>query len=254
MKIAVSASRLQVFSAGFGLSVLLAACGVPATPSLPPFPVPVLSRTYNPAASLTQVQTGSVPYHGDWVMVAQLMSGPASSAAVTDTRYGVASVNVDASSATFVNAGGGVLGWCRATTCTSNDETGTAVVGSVNVSGQAALSFGMVPRNSGSPRFLMTDDDGLVDVISGSPVIAGMGVWTENGKDVPARLTFVQTSSEASALALALGSASPANEAAFLHALQVSGASFAHARETQASETQARNAAARSALQSLPQN
>ena len=173
---------------------MLSACS--STPSVMP---PVLTP-YNPNASITQNTETRTAYQGTWVMVAQLDD--------QTNRYGVASISVNASSASVLNAGGGVLGWCASSTCATNDETGTVIAGSVKVGSSALLSVGMTPRNSTALRFFMTDADGIVDTVNGKPVIAGQGTWTVNGQDVNAFFAFVQTSSTLSAQALGSVSAS----------------------------------------------
>jgi len=213
--------------AGLSLALVLSACGggtstpvvTPPTTTPPTTtppnttPTPDLSKVYNPAASLSQTSGGRVAYKGDWVMVVKLSDN--------SYRYGVNSVNVDASSATFINAGGGVSGWCRTATCASNEELGTLIAGSLNANGKAQLTVGMVPRNAATPptpRFIMADEDGIVDNINGSPVIAGSGFWTENGQDFDAFFSFIQTSDVPSVKASSL---SPSSTAAVRTGMQV---------------------------------
>lgn len=205
--------------AGLSLALVLSACGggtstpvVTPPTTTPPntTPTPDLSKVYNPAASLSQTSGGRVAYKGDWVMVVKLSDN--------SYRYGLNSVNVDASSATFINAGGGVSGWCRTATCASNEELGTLIAGSLNANGKAQLTVGMVPRNTATPRFIMADEDGIVDNINGSPVIAGSGFWTENGQDFDAFFSFIQTSDVPSVKASSL---SPSSTAAVRTGMQV---------------------------------
>lgn len=210
-------------------ALFLASC----SPSSSPAPTP--AGPYNPDASLVQTTDTRLPYQGTWVMVAQLADGT--------NRYGVSYITTKQNN-TLINAGGGVLGWCRSSDCTANEETGAVIAGSVNVNGKAQLSVGMEPFNSTALRFAMTDDDGIVDIIDGSPVIAGQGAWTVNGKDVAGFFAFVQTSSALTTQALSVQSVTRPS----VQVLNTARAALAKLRPVAASEVAARSQATQAAF------
>jgi len=176
----VKTRLLSLSTVALGL-LALTACGGGTTTTPPPTPV----YPYNPNASTIQSTDTRVPYRGDWVLAAHLADN-------TDRR-GLVSINVVASDATFLNAGGGVGGWCVSNTgCSQNTEVGTALIGSQG----GKLSVGLVPRNGSTARFYFTDTDGEVTVTNGLPVIAGSGTWTlADGTQQAATFALVQSSS-----------------------------------------------------------
>ncbi|WP_407571623.1 hypothetical protein [Deinococcus altitudinis] len=180
----------KIALAGF-VSLILASCNTNTTPT----PVAV----YNPDANLTQSTDARTPYQGDWVMVASLADGT--------TKYGTVSVSTkSAATAGITNASGGALGWASSSTSTTNDEQGTALLGTVNVGGSGRLFVTMTPKNSTTARFYTEDYDGKVEVISGKATIGGKGTWTNvgTGTSQSATFVFVQTSTTASVTAQSL--------------------------------------------------
>lgn len=158
-----------------------------------------LTSETNPDASLTASDSDSVPYQGDWILLAFLADG--------STRYGLASLSVKASGRPgVVNAAGGIVGWSTSQTAAANDEQGSALVGTINVSGQARLFATMVPRDGSAARFYFEDYDGKVETIRGKATLGGQGRWTTPGTTITQNATFalVQISTVASVRAQAL--------------------------------------------------
>ncbi len=153
----------------------------------------------NPDASLTASDSDSVPYQGDWILLAFLADG--------STRYGLASLSVRASgSPGVVNAAGGIVGWSTSQTAAANEEQGSALVGTINDSGQARLFATMLPRDGSAARFYFDDYDGKVETIRGKDTLGGQGKWTTPGTTTTQNATFalVQISTVASVRAQAL--------------------------------------------------
>lgn len=176
---------LSLSTVALGVLALTACGGGTTTGGGTITPPPTSTYPYNPNASSTQATDTRVPYRGDWVLVAHLGDN-------TDRR-GLISINAVASDATFLNAGGGVGGWCVSSTgCSQNTEVGTALIGSQG----GKLSVGLVPRDGKTARFYFTDTDGEVTVSNGLPVIAGSGTWTlADGTQQTATFALVQSSS-----------------------------------------------------------
>ncbi|MFC4454704.1 hypothetical protein [Deinococcus sonorensis] len=168
----------------FGFSALMAgllaltACGGGGNPT------PVGTYPYNPDASTTQSTDTRIAYRGDWALAATLADGT--------KRTGVVSISVKGSDASFLNAGAGAGGWCMNPACTTPEEQGTVLIGSLS----GKLTVGMVPDGGNSTRFYFEDTDGLVKVVNGHAVIAGSGTWTmTNGSQQAAQLALVQVDS-----------------------------------------------------------
>lgn len=173
-------------------SLSMVACG-----NSNPTPAPVYP--YNPNANGVQQTDARVPYRGDWVFVAQLPNN--------QMRYGVASMSVKYSDANIVNASGGAFAWCVSTDCKTNDEQGAGIVGTTKTTSGNYLTAGMVPTGKTAPRFVMADNNGLVEVVDGKPSIAGAGIWTDDaGVDQQAVFAFVQVKTDPSVKAQAASS------------------------------------------------
>jgi hypothetical protein len=179
------------------LPLLLSACGgeIGGTPVGPVGPAPVLSYPYNPGLNITEDADPRVPYYGEWTWAAAFQDGTFAKGRMSISKR-------LAPDELFTNTGGGAAIWCadKSFTCAYDGST-IGLISTVHVTDTTGTSQDLLATvydgAAKQTRFVMFDEDALINMESGGPTLIGPGRWTNpDGTKADVGMALSQTSAD----------------------------------------------------------